>query len=69
MAAQDSHKAGTEEAPKCPVDHSAFKHFLPKNGSEHPPLPEGHPPVPKTTPEGEPAKCPVAHDAHKHFLP
>jgi cytochrome c heme-lyase len=72
MAAQDSHSTGTEDAPKCPVDHSAFKHFLPKSGagaSDHPQLPEGHPPVLGTTPEGEAAKCPVSPEAHKHFLP
>ncbi|KAG0275932.1 Cytochrome c1 heme lyase [Linnemannia gamsii] len=32
-------------------------------------LPEGHPAVPMTTPNGEPSKCPVSPEAHKHFLP
>ncbi|KAF9350783.1 Cytochrome c1 heme lyase [Mortierella sp. AD094] len=71
MTAPESHKSGAEDAPKCPVDHSAFKHFLPKDAvpSGHPALPEGHPAVPTTTADGEPAKCPVSPEAHKHFMP
>ncbi|KAG0204769.1 Cytochrome c1 heme lyase [Mortierella sp. GBA30] len=65
MVSQDSHPS--EDAPKCPVDHSTFKHFLPN--TEHPSLPEGHPVVPMNTTDGEPAKCPVSPEAHKHFLP
>lgn len=69
MTTQESHKTGSEDAPKCPVDHSAFKHFLPgSSASDHSQLPKGHPSVPRTTPDGEPAKCPVSHEAHKHFL-
>ncbi|KAF8929198.1 Cytochrome c1 heme lyase [Dissophora ornata] len=67
MTAQETHaKVGAEDEPKCPVDHTSFKHFLPKDA---PALPEGHPAVPMTTLEGEPAKCPVSPEAHKHFLP
>ncbi|KAG0001072.1 Cytochrome c1 heme lyase [Entomortierella chlamydospora] len=71
MTAPESHKSGAEDAPKCPVDHSTFKHFLPKDAapSGHPALPEGHPAVPTTTADGEPAKCPVSPEAHKHFMP
>ncbi|KAF9171333.1 Cytochrome c1 heme lyase [Mortierella sp. AD011] len=67
----ESHKSGAEDAPKCPVDHSTFKHFLPKDAVPpgHPALPEGHPAVPTTTTDGEPAKCPVSPEAHKHFMP
>ncbi|KAF9377968.1 Cytochrome c1 heme lyase [Podila verticillata] len=61
MTAQESPK---DDAPKCPVDHSTFKHFLPKDA-----MPEGHPPVPTMTSDGEPAKCPVSPEAHKHFMP
>ncbi|KAF9112901.1 Cytochrome c1 heme lyase [Mortierella sp. AM989] len=71
MTTQETHKAEAEDVPKCPVDHSAFKHFLPKDAasSGHPALPEGHPAVPTTTADGEPAKCPVSPEAHKHFMP
>ncbi|KAG0325137.1 Cytochrome c1 heme lyase, partial [Podila humilis] len=62
-AAQDSQKE-KDNAPKCPVDHSTFKHFLPKDA-----MPEGHPPVSAMNSEGEPAKCPVSPEAHKHFMP
>ncbi|KAF9107781.1 Cytochrome c1 heme lyase [Mortierella sp. GBA35] len=76
MTGQD-HTQKTDDAPKCPVDHSTFKHFLPKDSpspspsssSSAPTLPEGHPAVPMTTPDGEPTKCPVSPEAHKHFLP
>jgi len=63
---QDTHTpASDSSAPKCPVDHSTFKHFLPKDSA----MPEGHPAVPITTPDGEAAKCPVSPEAHKHFMP
>ncbi|KAG0088102.1 Cytochrome c1 heme lyase [Podila epicladia] len=61
MTAQESPK---DDAPKCPVDHSTFKHYLPKDA-----MPEGHPPVPTMASDGEPAKCPVSPEAHKHFMP
>ncbi|KAF9407688.1 Cytochrome c1 heme lyase [Podila epigama] len=63
MAGQDPTMA-KDDAPKCPVDHTAFKHFLPKDA-----MPEGHPPVPTHDSNGEPAKCPVSPEAHKHFMP
>lgn len=63
MAGQDQ-----DNAAKCPVDHSTFKHFLPKDSPSTSALPEGHPTVP-TSPDGEPAKCPVSPEAHKHFMP
>ncbi|KAI7829365.1 cytochrome c/c1 heme-lyase [Gamsiella multidivaricata] len=70
MTAQEPHSKGAADASKCPVDHSTFKHFLPKDApTGHPDLPEGHPAVPMTTSEGEPTKCPVSPEAHKHFLP
>ncbi|GJJ75355.1 cytochrome c heme-lyase [Entomortierella parvispora] len=62
---QDTHTPSDSSAPKCPVDHSTFKHFLPKDSA----MPEGHPAVPMTTTDGEPAKCPVSPEAHKHFMP
>ncbi|KAG0057032.1 Cytochrome c1 heme lyase [Gryganskiella cystojenkinii] len=63
---QDAHNTSASAASKCPVDHSTFKHFLPKDA---PTMPEGHPAVPMTNPDGEPAKCPVSPEAHKHFMP
>ncbi|KAK3820742.1 MAG: cytochrome c/c1 heme-lyase [Linnemannia elongata] len=63
MAGQDQ-----DSAAKCPVDHSTFKHFLPKDSPSASALPEGHPTVP-TSSDGEPAKCPVSPEAHKHFMP
>ncbi|KAF9922189.1 Cytochrome c1 heme lyase [Linnemannia zychae] len=68
MTGQDHNQDTSAGAAKCPVNHSTFKHFLPKD-SPSAALPEGHPHVPTTTPEGEPAKCPVSPEAHKHFLP
>ncbi|KAG0262120.1 Cytochrome c1 heme lyase [Mortierella polycephala] len=71
MSAQESQKAGStgvqDSAAKCPVDHTTFKHFLPKDAPSA--IPEGHPAVPMTTADGEPAKCPVSPEAHKHFMP
>jgi cytochrome c heme-lyase len=66
-ATQDTHTPASDSssASKCPVDHSTFKHFLPKDVA----MPEGHPAVPLTTADGEPAKCPVSPEAHKHFMP
>ncbi|KAF9897939.1 Cytochrome c1 heme lyase [Lobosporangium transversale] len=64
--------AGTEDRnseSKCPVDHSTFKHFLPRDATPQSTLPEGHPAVSTTSPNGEPAKCPVSPEAHKHFMP
>ncbi|KAF9543016.1 Cytochrome c1 heme lyase [Mortierella hygrophila] len=63
MAGQDQ-----DNAAKCPVDHSTFTHFLPKDSPSASALPEGHPTVP-TSSDGEPAKCPVSPEAHKHFMP
>ncbi|KAF9148240.1 Cytochrome c1 heme lyase [Linnemannia schmuckeri] len=63
MAGQDQ-----DNTAKCPVDHSTFKHFLPKDSPSASTLPEGHPTVP-TSSDGEPAKCPVSPEAHKHFMP
>ncbi|KAG0238338.1 Cytochrome c1 heme lyase [Actinomortierella wolfii] len=74
---------GASAPSKCPVDHTAYKHFLPKDSPHHektpqraslpeghPPLPEGHPVVPNMVGEdGQPAKCPVSPEAHKYFLP
>ncbi|RCH89400.1 hypothetical protein CU097_005516 [Rhizopus azygosporus] len=42
-----------EETPKCPVDHNAYKHFIPQENQQ---VEEG-------------AKCPVDHNAYKHFTP
>ncbi|KAF9121443.1 Cytochrome c1 heme lyase [Mortierella sp. 14UC] len=71
MAGQDhtQDNSNKDGAAKCPVDHSTFKHLLPKDSPSTSSLPEGHPSVPMMTPEGEPAKCPVSPEAHKHFLP
>ncbi|KAF9203782.1 Cytochrome c1 heme lyase [Haplosporangium sp. Z 27] len=70
MTASESQKSGNDDAPKCPVDHSSYKHFLPHESTATTSgLPEGHPAVPTLTPDGEPAKCPVSPEAHKHFMP
>ncbi|KAF9979359.1 Cytochrome c1 heme lyase [Actinomortierella ambigua] len=73
--ASGSTEAGASAPSKCPVDHTAYKHFLPKDSPHHQttpqsPLPEGHPPVPNMIDaDGQPAKCPVSPEAHKYFLP
>ncbi|ORY95294.1 cytochrome c/c1 heme-lyase [Syncephalastrum racemosum] len=41
-------------ADKCPVDHTAYKHFVPPKPSEQ---------------EEEKQTCPVDHTAYKHFVP
>ncbi|KAF9438382.1 Cytochrome c1 heme lyase [Entomortierella beljakovae] len=71
MTDQESQKTGNQDSLKCPVDHSTFQHYMPKNSEspEHPALPEGHPQVPSTSADGEALKCPVSPEAHKHFMP
>ncbi|KAG0268335.1 Cytochrome c1 heme lyase [Actinomortierella ambigua] len=78
-----SAESGASAPSKCPVDHTAYKNFLPKDSPHHqttpqqpslptghPPLPEGHPAVPNMIDaDGQPAKCPVSPEAHKYFLP
>ncbi|CDH48418.1 cytochrome c1 heme lyase [Lichtheimia corymbifera JMRC:FSU:9682] len=46
----------TAEEAKCPVDPSAYKHFLPQTESQ---------PTSNNTAD----QCPVDHTAYKHFLP